>query len=84
MTVRELKWNYKKRNPEGLFFDSDMLKRYGESLDSMRVTRKGIVHTRNCGDVIAWELIAEQKSITGTREVRYYFDEETFEMFLPA
>lgn len=82
MTVKELKENYIKHNPEGMFFDEDMMKRYGESIDRMRVTGKGVVHTRNCGNIIAWELVAGQKTITGHREARYYFDEDTFEMFM--
>lgn len=84
MTVQELRENYTRKNPDGRFFDANMLQRYGESLDRMRVTSKGVIHTRNCGDVIAWELIAEQVGICGHREVRYYFDEDTFEMFVPA
>lgn len=84
MNIYELKSNYTEKNPDGLFFDSDMLARYGESIDRMKVTGKGVMHTRNCGDVIAYEVVAEQENILGTREVRYYFDEETFEMFVPA
>lgn len=84
LSIYELKANYTDKNPEGMFFDTDMLARYGESIDRMKVTGKGVMHTRNCGDVICYEVVAEQENILGTREVRYYFDEETFEMFVPA
>ena len=84
MNIYELKSNYTEKNPEGMFFDADMLARSGERIDRMKVTGKGVMHTRNCGDVICYEVVAEQENILGTREVRYYFDEESFEMFVPA
>ena len=84
MTIQELRNNYIQKQPDGLFFDNEMLKRYGESISRMRVTGKGVVHTRNCGDVICYEVIAQQKGVIGESEARYYFDVETFEMFSPA
>lgn len=80
MTIYDIKEEYQKRYPEGCFFDDDMLKRYGESLRRMRVTGKGVVHSRGWGDVIAYEVIAERENLLGTEEARYYFDSETFEM----
>ena len=84
MTIQELRTNYIESNPEGLFFDDKMLKRYGESISRMRVTGKGVVHTRNCGDVICYEVVAQQKGITGNSEARYYFDTDSFAMMHPA
>lgn len=80
MTINEIKDGYKRQFPDGAFFSEDMLKRYGESLGRMRVTGKGVVHTRGWGDVIAWEVIAQRESILGPEEARYYFDAETFEL----
>ena len=84
ISIAELRTNYIEKNPDGHFFDADMLARYGESVDRMKVTGKGVLKTRNCGDVIAYEVVATQRSILGDREARYYFDEDTFEMFTPA
>ena len=84
MTIQELRDNYIKYNPDGLFFDYEMLKRYGESISRMRVTGKGVLHTRNCGDVICYEVLAQQKKVTGIKDVRYYFDVDTFAMMIPA
>ena len=80
MTINEIMDGYKRQFPEGAFFDPEMLKRYGESMGRMRVTGKGVIHTRGFGDVIAWEVIAQRESILGPEEARYYFDAETFEL----
>ena len=84
MSIAELKENYIANNPDGHFFDDDMLARYGESLERMRITGKGVMRTRGYGDVIVYEVIAEQETILGNREMRYYFDEDTFELFMPS
>lgn len=84
MTIQEIKENYIKRYPDGQFFDEEIMKRYGESIDRMRVTGKGVMSTRNFGDVIAWEVVATQRGVIGESEVKYYFDVDTYEMFLPA
>lgn len=80
MTIYDIRDGYKRQFPEGAFFDADMLKRYGESLERMRVTGKGVIHTRGWGDVIAYEVIAQRESILGIEDVHYYFDAETFEL----
>lgn len=82
--IYEIRSDYIEKNPEGKFFDPEILAAYGESLDRMRVTGKGVIKTRNCGDVICYEVVATSKDFTGYHEKRYYFDVDTFEMFLPA
>lgn len=84
MTINEIMDGYKRQFPEGAFFDPEMLKRYGESIERMRVTGKGVVNTRGFGDVIAWEVIAQRETILGLEEARYYFDAETFELIKSA
>jgi hypothetical protein len=83
MTIYDIKDEYQKRYPEGCFFDEEMLKRYGESLRRMRLTGKGVVHSRGFGDVIAYEVLSQRESFTRTEDVRYYFDADTFE-FVPV
>ena len=82
MTIYDIRDGYKKQFPDGNFFNEDMMKRYGESMDRMRVTGKGVIHTRGFGDVIAWEVIAQREGILGMEEARYYFDAETFELIM--
>lgn len=82
--IYEIRSEYMGRYPEGRFFDPDMMAMYGESLDNMKVTGKGVVKTRNCGDVICYEVLATTQDFTGYHEKRYYFDVDTFELFMPA
>ena len=79
INIYELKKNYVDNNPDGHFFDADIMSAYGESIDSMRVTGKGVIKTR-CGDMICYEVGAQSKDFTGYHERRYYFDCDTYEM----
>ena len=85
MDVRTLIQQYRANNPEGKFFNREILRDYGESINRMRVTGKGVIRTREGYNIIAYELVAVQVNPWfGTREKRYYFDEDTFEVVCPA
>ena len=78
MTVKELKKNYKEKNPNGKFFDKSWLIFFGESLRTMKVSRKIVdFQGHKC-----YELCTFQKNRLEQPFHKYYFDCKTFEYII--
>ena len=76
MTVKTLKKHYKKNFPEGHFFDKETLEYWGESINTMSISKNLVdFEGHKC-----YELVALQKSDYHNlnRYVWFYFDCETF------
>lgn len=84
ITVRQLVQQYRAHNPEGVFFNRDVLACYGERLREMQVNGKGVIRNRSGVSSICWELKTVQRHpLLGRREKLYYFDEDTYEEVIP-
>ena len=85
ITVRNLIQQYRSHQPGGRFFDRDILENYGESINRMKVSGKGVIQTRDGSDHICYELQAVQKlPFYDERIKRYYFDENDFSVITPG
>lgn len=85
MTVRELIKQYRAHQPDGVFFNRDTLSFYGERIEDMKVTGKGVITDRDGGNTICWELRTLQKHPRlGVRHKLYYFDADTFDIVMPS
>ena len=87
MTVRELIREYRRRNPDGHYFDSSALQFFGERVDEMEIVpiagrgeiidRDGVKHKVWCLKSIA------HNAPTGSGLHYTYFDRKTFEEVEP-
>lgn len=85
ITVRNLIQQYRHFQPEGRFFDRDVLCNYGESIGRMKINGKGVIQTREGESRICYELEAVQTfPMYGSRIKKYYFDEEDFSVVMPG
>jgi hypothetical protein len=85
ITVRNLVQQYRAHNPEGRFFDRDILNQWGEAIGRMKVNGKGVILTREGDNRICWELQAVQCfPVLGCRVKKYYFDESDYSVVVPG
>lgn len=79
--VYTLRDEYKKRHPQGHFFDAETLKFFGERFSEMRVLQgvRGI--TDICGNIRRAYCVSslQHKAPKGPQRCYHYFDAETFE-----
>lgn len=84
MTVRELIKQYRAHQPDGVFFNRDVLSFYGERIHEMKVSGMGEITNRSGEVFICWELVTVQRHpLLGKRNKRYYFDVDTFAEIIP-
>ena len=85
MTVRELIKQYRAHQPDGVFFNRDVLSFWGERIPEMKISGKGAITNRSGDTHICWELRTIQRHPQlGKRIKLYYFDEDTFEEVMPV
>lgn len=85
ITVRNLVQQYRAFNPDGRFFDREMLNIWGEAIGRMKVNGKGVILTREGDNRICWELQSEQViPMLGHRIKKYYFDMNDYSLVVPG
>lgn len=90
-TVRDLRDAYQARHPEGRFFDPETLSLYGESFPFMYMLKRKEEVTDHSGERhTCYVLNSRQttcfagKNYLGSKKVRHYFDENTFDYIRPV
>ena len=84
MTVRELVKQYRAHQPDGVFFNRDTLSFYGERIEDMKITGRGVITSRDGVSAVCWELRTLQKHPRlGRRYKLYYFNVDTYDIVMP-
>lgn len=81
MHVNTLEYEYRRRHPNGHFFDRDTLRFFGERISEMHVL-KGTVQIKDCnGETRECYMLSsrQHKHPLGPRRVYHYFDANTYE-----
>jgi len=78
-SIGDFIYEYKKRNPNGHYFDSETLKFFGERVSEMRLIKGTFQEVDICGNPHTCHAVSilQRKHPYGARRVWKYFDTET-------